>query len=69
MYDERKKMNELDSIRLSVFIYQKQQGISIIKFVHYYEQCSNINFIKISKRGKTSEQEEFIQQKSQNFHH
>lgn len=69
MYDERKKMNELDSIRLSVFIYQKQQGIFIIKFVHYYEQCSNLNFIKISKRGKTSEQEEFIQQKSQNFHH
>lgn len=56
MYDERKKMNELDSIRLSVFIYKKQQGIFIIKFFYYNEQDSNINFIKISQRGKTSEQ-------------
>lgn len=49
MYDERKKMNELDSIRLSVFIYMKQQGIFIIKFFHYNEQDSNINFIKGGK--------------------
>lgn len=47
-----KKMNEFDSIRLSVFIYQKQQGIFMIKFFHYNKQYLNINFIKISKRGK-----------------
>lgn len=49
-------MNDFHSIRLSVFIYQKQQGIFIIKFLHYNEQYSSINVIKNKSKGKTSEQ-------------